>query len=242
MSSDAKRARVYYVVTDQGVAVLDARPYRGRWKFLDRLTVELWSTVLSGTPVDQAIETLSRRVAAQNVVSIHRVRRDLTAVAADLNRARLFAPARQVAARPAPNIRFATPVSGRPVARAAAGAGLALALVLLRCAPLRWTIALAAAAARLPGRAATTAEAEQLHAAVRRATWMWPGRTACLEESLGTFLAAALTGRRCRWVLGACSLPQSAHAWVEAADCVVGQTEQDRVWPYARVLEVERPN
>ncbi|MEV3951013.1 lasso peptide biosynthesis B2 protein [Streptomyces halstedii] len=240
--TNAGRTRVYYAVTDHGAAILDARPYRGRWKFMDHLTTELWSALMSGTPVDHAITALSQRLAAQKTVSADRVRRDLTAVSGDLDRARLLAPAHRAATRPTPHIHFATPTPNRPMKRTAAGAGLALALILLRCAPLRWTIACASAATRLPGRPATTTEAEQLHADVRHVARVWPGRAACLEESLGTFLAAALTGRRCRWVLGACPLPQSAHAWVEAADTIVGQAEQDRVWPYTRVLEVERSN
>jgi len=238
--TSVKNSHVYYACTVQGAAVLDARPFRGRWRFMDPLSVELWQAALDGTPVREAIDTVSRRIAAQKVVSVHRARRDLSAVGADLNRARLITPAREFADRPAPLVRFAIPPA--PRAGAAAVTGLAVALVLLRCAPLRWSIALAAAAARLPGRPATAVEAEQVHAAVRRAARIWPGRAACLEESLATYLTAALTGRRCRWVLGAGFLPQSAHAWVEAAGCVVGQAEQDRVWPYVRVLEVERSN
>ncbi|OEJ23134.1 hypothetical protein AR457_37635 [Streptomyces agglomeratus] len=126
--------------------------------------------------------------------------------------------------------------------RLAAQVGLALALTLLRCTPLRFTIACARAAARLPGRAATVAEAEAIHAAIRRVARAWPGRAACLEESLAAFLACALTGRRARWVLGASLWPQGAHAWIETDGAVVGQAPEDRVWPYVPVLRVERSN
>ncbi|WP_327170142.1 lasso peptide biosynthesis B2 protein [Streptomyces sp. NBC_01336] len=233
---------VHYATTERGTAVLDTRPFRGRWRFMDPLTAELWTAILSGTPADGAIDSIAGQVAARSNVTADRVRQDLRTVASDLDGARLLAPAHPAAARPAPTVRFATPAVGQTAIRAAAATGLALTLVVLRCAPLRWTIAVATAATRLPSRTATVAEVERLHAAVRRAARIWPGRAACLEESLATFLAAALTGRRCRWVLGAAFLPQGAHAWVEAGGSVVGQAEQDRIWPYTPVLEVERSN
>ncbi|MEE1741179.1 lasso peptide biosynthesis B2 protein [Streptomyces sp. BE147] len=234
--------RMHYAVAEHGVALLDLRPYRGRWRFMDLLTAELWSMVRSGIPADQAIDALAERLAAQKNVSAARVRKDLSTVAVGLGRARLVAPARRTHGRPEPTVRFAGPVTVRFTTKAAAGSGLVLALVLLRCVPLRWAIGVANAATRLPGRTATATEADTMHATVRQAGRIWPGRSACLEESLGTFLAAALIGRRCRWVLGATFLPQGAHAWIEAEGSVVGQSEQDRVWPYTRVLEVERSN
>ncbi|MCQ8836184.1 lasso peptide biosynthesis B2 protein [Streptomyces samsunensis] len=104
---------------------------------------------------------------------------------------------------------------------------------------MRWTIAVARGAARLPGRPATIAQAQTAHAAVRHAARLWPGRAACLEESLGAYFASALTGHHTRWVLGAAFIPHSAHAWIETDDAtVIGQDEEDRVWPYVPVLRV----
>ncbi|MFJ8589650.1 lasso peptide biosynthesis B2 protein [Streptomyces sp. NPDC093595] len=120
----------------------------------------------------------------------------------------------------------------------AAQAGFALAVALLRCTPIRVAIAVARAASRLPGRPATIGQAQSLHAAVRRAARPWPGRAACLEESLASYFAGALTGRRTRWVLGARFFPHGAHAWIEAEGAVIGQAEEDRVWPYVPVLRV----
>ncbi|MFB7476026.1 lasso peptide biosynthesis B2 protein [Kitasatospora sp. NPDC056184] len=86
---------------------------------------------------------------------------------------------------------------------AAAAAGFALALLVLRCLPIRTTIAVARSAARFPGRTAHAGQARNLFEAVSAVGRRWPGRSACLEESLGTYLAAALLGRRLQWVLGA---------------------------------------
>lgn len=82
--------------------------------------------------------------------------------------------------------------------------------------PIRICVAVAPAATILPGRPTLPQEAEAALAAVRRATRLWPGRSACLEESLAAYFAAALTGHRVRWVIEARFLPQGAHAWIEA--------------------------
>ncbi|MEU9412337.1 lasso peptide biosynthesis B2 protein [Streptomyces sp. NPDC048281] len=96
------------------------------------------------------------------------------------------------------------------------------------------------AVTRLPGRTAGVEEAEAAFAAVRGAARWWPGRAACLEESLAAHFTAALTGRRVTWVIGARFAPQGAHAWIETEGHVIGQEETDRVWPYMPALKVER--
>ncbi|WP_405886497.1 lasso peptide biosynthesis B2 protein (plasmid) [Streptomyces sp. NBC_01384] len=119
---------------------------------------------------------------------------------------------------------------------------MTLALFVLRLLPVRFAVAGARAATHLPGRAAPPREAEGTFAAVRCAARLWPGRAACLEESLAAHFAAALTGRRVRWVIGARFIPQGAHAWIEAGTAIIGQAETDRVWPYVPALQVERSN
>ncbi len=96
--------------------------------------------------------------------------------------------------------------------------------------------ALARAAARLLGRPARICDAESVLAAVRAAGTWWPGRVACLEESLAVHLGSALTGRPVSWVLGVRFAPRGAHAWVVAEEHVIGQEEADRIWPYLAVL------
>ncbi|MEU3186663.1 lasso peptide biosynthesis B2 protein [Streptomyces sp. NPDC006923] len=88
-------------------------------------------------------------------------------------------------------------------------------------------------------RPAATAEQADLHFhAVRRAGRMWPGRVACLEESLAVYLAALLRGRRVTWVVGARTAPAAAHAWIETGGEVIGQDLPQRPWPYTPALRV----
>ncbi|OKI50363.1 hypothetical protein AMK15_32710 [Streptomyces sp. MJM1172] len=143
---------------------------------------------------------------------------------------------------PPPTVHF--PPAARPALRdrAAAGIGLTVALLLLRALPIRHVVTVARAATRLPGRPARAHEADAVLTAVRSAGAWWPGRVACLEESLACHLAAALTGHRVRWVLGARFAPRGAHAWVEADRLVIGQDEHDRLWPYLPVLLVGDSN
>ncbi|MDJ0383235.1 lasso peptide biosynthesis B2 protein [Streptomyces sp. G-G2] len=222
---------------------MDTRRGRGQWRFLDPVGAQLWTKTTAGTPVPEAIEELAAYWSSRGV-DADTVRADLRAVADDLEAARLLTGAEQppTVGVTVPTVRFAS-TGSVPLRQQIAGqAGLAFALVLLRCMPVRCAVAVARAVTRLPGRAATADEAAVAHTAVRRAARGWPGRAACLEESLGAHLAAALTGRRVRWVLGARFAPHGAHAWIEAEGVVIGQAETDRVWPYAAALQVERSN
>ncbi|THA38144.1 lasso peptide biosynthesis B2 protein [Streptomyces sp. A1547] len=233
---------VHAAVTADGVALMDIRRGRGRWHFLDRVSAELWSKVAAGQTTTDAIDELVHAWQLRGV-NPDQVRADLKRVAAELHEAELLVAAGRPARQPGPPaVRFAGTSPSTLRDQISAQAGLALALVLLRCLPIRFTITAAQAAARLPGRSAAVTEAERLHAAVQRATRAWPGRAACLEESLAVYLAAALSGRRVRWVLGASFMPRNAHAWVEAGGTVIGQEPADRVWPYAAALQVEHPN
>ncbi|MBU7598947.1 lasso peptide biosynthesis B2 protein [Streptomyces sp. P38-E01] len=155
----------------------------------------------------------------------------------------LFTAALHPPARKTTQVRYVDS-EPRPSARvrAAGHVGLATALVLLRCLPVRLVVHAARLAARLPGRTASPEEADAVCVAVRGAVGWWPGRAACLEESLAAYLAAALTGRRVTWVLGARFVPQGAHAWIATADAVHGQEPADRVWPYRAALSVESSN
>ncbi|MFF4872783.1 lasso peptide biosynthesis B2 protein [Streptomyces sp. NPDC000961] len=121
--------------------------------------------------------------------------------------------------------------------RALAAAGLALSLALGHL-PLRYRIAAVRALRRLP--AARCGHVARLDTAVRHVipTW-WPGRIACMEISLATVLATALTGHRASWALGARRLPDAAHAWVDTVEGPVGHDVGDGAdRPYTRVLSV----
>lgn len=71
-------------------------------------------------------------------------------------------------------------------------------------------------------REASPDHAEDIAAAVGRAARWYPGRAACLEQSLACVLLAALLRRRVLWCLGAEPDPYRFHAWVEVNGTVVG--------------------
>ncbi|HEY8985466.1 MAG TPA: lasso peptide biosynthesis B2 protein [Streptomyces sp.] len=231
-------ADLYAALAPQGIALMDTRRGRGQWRFLDPVGARLWVAVADGASPADAVDQLTARWQAEGA-DPQQVRADLTALAADLDRTGLLRPAARPAPRPAPGVRFATAAPVSLLDLAAGHLALAGALLVLRCLPVRFAITAARAATRLPGRTASAEDAERALAAVRRAARWWPGRAACLEESLAAHLTAALTGRRVRWVVGARFDPHGAHAWIEAAGHIIGQDEPDRVWPYVTALEVE---
>lgn len=93
---------------------------------------------------------------------------------------------------------------------------LAAACLLVRCSSFRTQLALVRAARHLGRRAAVSGEAAAVVAAVDWAVRRYPGRAACLEQSLAAVLVAAARGRRLDWCLGALADPYRFHAWVEA--------------------------
>ncbi|WP_406200066.1 lasso peptide biosynthesis B2 protein [Kitasatospora sp. NBC_01560] len=221
-----------------GVALMDTRRGAGRWRFLDPIGAELWRAVTDGVPAEQAIDQLTDHWQRRGA-DPEQVRADLSAVLAALGQADLLGPAQRPteAGDAVPTVHFASPTRTGAGLRLAAPLALAAALVLLRL-PIRYSVAAARCASALPARPATVAQAQAAHHAVRRAARWWPGRVACLEESLAAFLTGALTGRRVRWVLGATGLPRGAHAWTEAHGEIIGQDPADRVWRYLPVLQV----
>lgn len=222
-----------------GAALLDLAT--GRWTLLDPIAATLLDLPAAGPVRAAAIEDATARWAATGAAP-DRVRGDLTRAAADLDRLRAGRPIHHTPPAPTPTVRFAPAARPSLRDRAAAGIGLAAALLLLRAVPIRHVVVVARVATRLPGHRASVREAEAVLAAVRAAGAWWPGRVACLEESLACHLAAALTGRRVRWVLGARFAPRGAHAWVEADRHVIGQDDHDRLWPYLPVLTVSDSN
>ncbi|MFD8148795.1 lasso peptide biosynthesis B2 protein [Streptomyces sp. NPDC059708] len=230
---------VYAAVAPQGVALLDSRRGRGQWRFLDPVGARLWREITRGTDLDEAVEHLTAYWQAKGAPA-EQVRTEMTALAADLESVGLLRPADRSERSVVPGVRFATETRVGVLKRLAGYLGLFGALVLLRCLPVRFALTAARAATRLPGRTATIEDAEAAFAAVRHAARWWPGRAACLEESLAAHFTAALTGRRVMWAIGARFTPHGAHAWIETEDHVIGQDETDRVWPYIPALKVER--
>jgi len=228
---------IYAATSTDGVALMDIRTGRGQWRFLEPIGAELWRTITDGATPADAVGKLTTYWSHRGA-DPQQVRTDLTALVDELERADLLHSTPRMVHHEHPEVRFAAPVPAGAVQRLAGHAGLFLALVLLRLLPIRAAIAVAHAALRLPGRPATPEEADVAHAAVRRAARWWPGRAACLEESLAAFFAAAFTGHRVCWAIGARFAPQGAHAWIETGHTIVGQSETDRVWPYVAALQV----
>jgi hypothetical protein len=223
-----------------GAAVMDIRTGKGRWLHLNATAARLWEQLADGIPVERALDDLADRF-TRHGANRDAVRADLAALAGRLGEAGLLDARSSPALHPdAPAVRPPRP-AGTPLGaadRVAGLLGIAAALVLLRCAPIRTSVALAGTLARIPRPAATAEHADRLLDAVRRSARLWPGRAACLEESLAVYLAALLRGRRVTWVLGARTAPAAAHAWTETGGEVIGQDLTDRLWPYAPALRL----
>jgi Transglutaminase-like superfamily/Coenzyme PQQ synthesis protein D (PqqD) len=83
-------------------------------------------------------------------------------------------------------------------------------------------------------RAASPRQAADAVAAVSRAARWYPGRAACLEQSLAAVLVTAVRRRRLDWCLGSIPDPYRFHAWVEVA----GQPVPTPQVGYSRILAV----
>lgn len=99
------------------------------------------------------------------------------------------------------------------------------AVLLLRILPFRATLTAARLAGHLARRPASQQEARKAIAA-RDWTMRWsPGRAACLENSLASFLFAASHRQRAVWCIGCRFLPAESHAWIQAGDIAVGEPD-----------------
>ncbi|MER6917148.1 lasso peptide biosynthesis B2 protein [Streptomyces sp. NPDC000594] len=226
-------------------AVMDIRKGRGRWRHLNASAAHLWRDVTEGMPLDRAVERLAVRLEAQGAEPTT-LWADLDALTGQLAETGLLT-ADTAPPLPPENRTIRTPLPpGTPLTgadRSAGFLGLLTALTLLRCSPFRTTVGTARALGHLGRTPATADQTDRLFHAVRHFARLWPGRAACLEESLAVYLAAALRGLQVTWVLGARTAPAAAHAWVEAEGEVIGQDPADRTWPYVPALKVssERP-
>lgn len=103
---------------------------------------------------------------------------------------------------------------------------LAMALLALRCLPLRVVLAIATTIGHLVVRPAPEPLALDAVASCQRAAHWCPGRAACLENSLAAFIALALQGYRADWCIGCRLGPAEAHAWIEIASGPVGEPDR----------------
>jgi hypothetical protein len=135
---------------------------------------------------------------------------------------------------------MALPEPTRPLPRAdrlAAMAAFAAAVVLLRLPFARLTRLVAEIKAVCCRRDATPDEAEIAALAAQAAGRWFPGRAACLENSLAAVLTAAARGRAVDWCIGARTAPFTSHAWIQTRGRPAGEpAEADR--PYLLLLRI----
>ncbi|KZB80065.1 lasso peptide biosynthesis B2 protein [Amycolatopsis regifaucium] len=112
---------------------------------------------------------------------------------------------------------------------------LALALVALSL-PFRWTLSITSALRSRDTAMAATEEAAAMVCMVEKAAGLFPGRVACLEQSLAAVFTAALSRRRLTWVMGVAEDPYRFHAWVESGGVPVLPAEEPDFSGYRRVL------
>lgn len=115
---------------------------------------------------------------------------------------------------------LSTDVRPKPMETIVTAAALAAVLLLkasgTRERTMRRLTTLLSGVALLPIRRATVGEAERGVLLVRRMGRWFPGRVACLEESVAATVALALIGRSVTWCHGVASDPVRLHAWVKA--------------------------
>jgi Transglutaminase-like superfamily/Coenzyme PQQ synthesis protein D (PqqD) len=81
------------------------------------------------------------------------------------------------------------------------------------------------------------ARAERVVFAVSRAARLYPGRAACLEQSLAAVLMAAARGWQLDWCIGSASDPLRFHAWAEVSGEIAGCPDEPRsTTAYVKVL------
>jgi hypothetical protein len=133
----------------------------------------------------------------------------------------------------APDARPTAPLRLRVIATVALAVSLALCKT-----PLHWRVAVVRQVRRLPYAPASRLDALYTATTAAVPLW-WPGRVACMEISLATVIATALTGRQARWVLGARFRPDAAHAWAEVPGHAVGRDIGDAIdRPWTAVMRV----
>jgi hypothetical protein len=120
------------------------------------------------------------------------------------------------------------PAAHKPAARApgclviVAGLALGVTMAVRHLGPARkgmWRLQkLLGWAGRCTARPASSVEAQQAVQAVRRAGLLFPGRAACLEESIAAALTLAALRLGVTWCHGVAADPIRLHAWIESTD------------------------
>jgi hypothetical protein len=216
-----------------GVVILDTAS--GLWMALNPTAGHFWRSWQSGAGFEEGVADVAARYPDIPLESIRADAEDLVrdlcsrglieAVAPDL----LGSPAADMAEDPAAG-------GPRPAWHLAVMAMLALvvASVFLRCS-FRASFRLVRRSRRSwCRRAASPRQAAVAVTAVSQAARWYPGRAACLEQSLAAVLVAVMQRQRLDWCLGSAPDPYRFHAWVEVA----GQPVPRSQFGYSRILAV----
>jgi hypothetical protein len=230
-----------------GGVVLNLRS--GKWYALNTSATLMWEELCRTGDVDAAVRAVAAEYPAARET---RIRSDVSELVSALTDRRLVVVDRPGEGR-SPSARSPTELSATHVkadtavvveGRAAAGGrrsrtgfALALALVSLKM-PFRWSVWLVSKLRARADTEASVSEAVEVLLAVERAARHYPGRVACLEQSLTAVLAAALAGRRLDWVIGIAEDPYRFHAWAETCGVPILPAAEPAFADYSRLLKV----
>jgi hypothetical protein len=226
------------------VVILDADA--GEWVVLNELAGELWRNWVAGAGTDEVLRTVAARHPG---IPPDDIRADARHLHDDLVRRRYFraaTPAVSAGAKRPPGPGDDPLPAGRSVGAAMAappadparrGPGwlrsllallfLALAHLLLRLS-FRRSLALVRRSRRSWCRDALRPDgASRTVDAVQAAARWYPGRAACLEQSLAAVLLALVARRRLDWCLGSAPDPYRFHAWVAVDGKPVERADDD---------------
>jgi Transglutaminase-like superfamily/Coenzyme PQQ synthesis protein D (PqqD) len=226
-----------------GIVLLDART--GQWYAMNATAAALWQQWQSTGDFTTAVHAIAARFPSAGPERLQRDAQQLAATLLDRGLVQTSNPThnpKPVRALPPPPPGSARtsclPSPGPRKTSAAAALGLLAALVLKHSPFSLAPRAIGALRHRTARRPATMDQAQAVLAAVHRHGRLHPARAACLEHSLATVIALALTGLSADWCLGYANDPYRFHAWVETEGAAVTHPDDPAVAPFQRILSV----
>jgi Transglutaminase-like superfamily/Coenzyme PQQ synthesis protein D (PqqD) len=219
---------VHRVSDGQGGFIL-LNDKKGQWHRLNRTGALYWGGLERGEGLEAIVARLAER---HPVIPRDRLRADLEAFVGELlHRDLVRLDLSDVPSLAGVSMALA-PDEGATVARGqqlAASFAVPIALILLRL-PFRVTVrAVVALKKALAKQPATADDVRAAMVAGQRLARCYPGRFACLEESLTAVIALALLRRRAEWCLGTAADPRRFHAWIEVDGRIIDRIVDNRL-------------
>jgi hypothetical protein len=216
-----------------GVVILDTTA--GLWMALNPTAGHLWRTWQSGAGFDEGVAEVAARYPE---IPLDLIRADAEDLVWDLFSRGLIesVPPDVLEGAAADMAEDPADTGPRPAWWLV---GVALLSLVVASACLRWSFRASFALVQASRRSwcrrlASPGQAAVAVAAVSRGARWYPGRAACLEQSLAAVLLVAMHRRRLDWCLGSAPDPYRFHAWVEADGHPVPASQ----FRYSRVLTV----